>query len=537
MPTDMVSIPKSFGAVRLPLSRVIRTLIFASAFGALLANDARARDVVVVSDLRAGVGGDRTRFVMDLTGPVKFSYFALVDPYRLVIDLPELGWQLPSRPLPKNVGLIKSLRYGLFKAGASRVVLDIGGPMQITAAFLIPPSGNRGHRLVVDMTPSDRASFMAKLVEPRRARGRAQGRARPPAPAQETARATPDLPIPNRKPRARGDRRVIAIDPGHGGVGPGAIGRSGVPEKDITLRTARTEKRRLERSGRYGGGLTGDRASPKAKLVEPRRARGRAQGRARPPAPAQETARATPDLPIPNRKPRARGDRRIIVIDPGHGGVDPGAIGRSGVLEKDITLRTARTLKRRLERSGRYRVVLTRDRDVFIRLRDRIAVARRHDADLFVSLHADSIRRAGIRGLSVYTLSEKASDKEAAELADNENKADLIAGIDLSAETPEVTDILIDLAQRETMNESVRFAAELVQELRRVTKLLRKTHRFAGFAVLKAPDIPSVLIEMGFLSNRQDERALRQEGYRARIADSVAQAIDRYFERIEQAER
>ena len=207
------------------------------------------------------------------------------------------------------------------------------------------------------------------------------------------------------------------------------------------------------------------------------------------------------------------------------------------MLEKDITLRTARTLKRRLERSGRYKVILTRDRDVFIRLRDRIAIARRHDADLFISLHADSIRRAGIRGLSVYTLSEKASDKEAAELADKENKADLIAGVDLSAETPEVTDILIDLAQRETMNESVRFAAELVQELRRVTTLLRRTHRFAGFAVLKAPDIPSVLIEMGFLSNRQDERALRREGYRARIADSVAQAIDRYFERIEQAQR
>lgn len=426
----MVSIPKSFSAVRLPLSRAIRMLIVASALGALPADDARARDAVVANDLRAGVNGDRTRFVMDLTGPVKFSYFALVDPYRLVIDLPELRWQLPTRPLPKNVGLIKSLRYGLFKAGASRVVLDMAGPMRITGAFLIPPSGNRGHRLVVDMKPSDRASFMAELVEPRRAKGRAQGRA---------------------------------------------------------------------------------------------------QGR--------ETARATPGLPVPNRKPGVRGGRRVIVVDPGHGGVDPGAIGRSGVLEKDITLRTARTLKRRLEKSGRYRVVLTRDRDVFIRLRDRIAVARRHDADLFISLHADSIRRAGIRGLSVYTLSEKASDKEAAELADKENKADLIAGIDLSAETPEVTDILIDLAQRETMNDSVRFAAELVQELRRVTKLLRKTHRFAGFAVLKAPDIPSVLIEMGFLSNRQDERALRKESYRARIADSVAQAIDRYFERIEQAQR
>ena len=491
----MVSIPKSFSAVRLSLSRVVRTLIVASALGALLANEVRARDVVAATDLRVGVSDDRTRFVMDLTGPVKFSYFALVDPYRLVIDLPELGWQLPTRPLPKNVGLIKSLRYGLFKAGASRVVLDMVGPMRIAGAFLVPPSANRGHRLVVDMEPSDHASFMAELVEPRRARARAERRARPPAPARETARAGADLPVPNRKPRARGDRRVVAIDPGR------------------------------------------DRASSKAEPVEPRRARARAQGRIRPPAPARETARATPDLPVPNRKPRARGGRRVIAIDPGHGGVDPGAIGRSGVLEKDITLRTARILKRRLERSGRYRVVLTRNRDVFIRLRDRIAIARRYDADLFISLHADSIRRAGIRGLSVYTLSEKASDKEAAELADKENKADLIAGIDLSAETPEVTDILIDLAQRETMNESVRFAAVLVQEMRRVTKLLRKTHRFAGFAVLKAPDIPSVLVEMGFLSNRQDERALRQESYRARIADSVAQAIERYFERIEQAQR
>ena len=525
----MASIPESYSAVRLSFSRAIRTLIFASALGALPANDAQARDVVVATDLRVGVSGDRTRFVMDLTGPVKFSYFALVDPYRLVIDLPELGWKLPARPLPKNVGLVKSLRYGLFKAGASRVVLDMGGPMEITGAFLVPPSANRGHRMVVDMKPSDHASFMAKLVEPRRAKARAERRAQPPAPARETARAAPDLPVPNRKPRARGDRRVI--------VDPGAIGRSGAPEKDVTLRTARTQKRRPEGSGRNRGVLTPDRAGSKAEPVKPRRARARAQGRVRPPASARETARATPDLPIPNRKPRARGGRRVIAIDPGHGGVDPGAIGRSGVLEKDITLRTARILKRRLERSGRYRVVLTRNRDVFIRLRDRIAIARRHDADLFISLHADSIRRAGIRGLSVYTLSEKASDKEAAELADKENKADLIAGIDLSAETPEVTDILIDLAQRETMNESVRFAAVLVQEMRRVTKLLRKTHRFAGFAVLKAPDIPSVLVEMGFLSNRQDERALRQESYRARIADSVAQAIDHYFERIEQAQR
>ena len=139
--------------------------------------------------------------------------------------------------------------------------------------------------------------------------------------------------------------------------------------------------------------------------------------------------------------------------------------------------------------------------------------------------------------MSVHTLSEKASDREAAELADRENKVDLIVGVDLSHESKDVTNILIDLAQRETMNQSARFATLLVSELKRKTKLLRNTHRFAGFAVLKAPDVPSVLLEMGFLSNRYDERNLRRKSYRARLAKSVVRAVDRYFARVEQANR
>ena len=170
-------------------------------------------------------------------------------------------------------------------------------------------------------------------------------------------------------------------------------------------------------------------------------------------------------------------------------------------------------------------------------MRGRIEKARERKADLFISLHADTIRNQKVRGLSLYTLSERASDKEAGALAERENKADLIAGIDLTNESVEVTNILIDLAQRETMNQSAKLAALLVDELKSRVKILRNPHRFAGFAVLKAPDIPSVLIELGFISNKDDERALRSKSHRRKLAQSIAGAVDRYFEKIESASR
>jgi N-acetylmuramoyl-L-alanine amidase len=209
----------------------------------------------------------------------------------------------------------------------------------------------------------------------------------------------------------------------------------------------------------------------------------------------------------------------------------------SGIYEKHVTLAMARELKKELEETGRFKVMLTRDRDIFIRLGDRVQIARDAKAELFISVHADTVKNKAIRGPSVYTLSEKAADKEAAELAERENKADLIAGIDLSHETPEVTNILIDLAQRESMNESARFAAVLVDQLKLTTSVLRNTHRFAGFAVLKAPDVPSVLLELGFLSNPSDERSLRSRNYRAQLATAVAKALDAHFVRVEEATR
>jgi N-acetylmuramoyl-L-alanine amidase len=220
----------------------------------------------------------------------------------------------------------------------------------------------------------------------------------------------------------------------------------------------------------------------------------------------------------------------VVALDPGHGGVDPGTIGASGTLEKNLTLEVAREVKRALEASGRYRVVLTREDDSFVRLRERIQIAHTAAAELFISFHADALADAKFHGATVYTLSDKASDAEAEALAQRENKADLIAGIDLTDEAPEVTGILIDLAQRETMNLSARLASDLVEEVGHETSFLKQSHRFAGFAVLKAPDVPSALIELGYLSNRQDEASLNQAAYRKRLAGAILRALDRFFQ-------
>lgn len=227
--------------------------------------------------------------------------------------------------------------------------------------------------------------------------------------------------------------------------------------------------------------------------------------------------------------------KKIIVLDPGHGGQDPGAIGCSGVYEKNITLAMAKELKKILDKDGRYKVYLTRNRDVFIPLRERVRIARRYKADLFLSIHADSARNKNAKGLSVYTLSETASDKEAAALAERENKADVIAGMDFAEHSREVSDVLINLAQRETMNRSSEFANIMVQKMRKSVKLLDNTHRFAGFAVLKAPDVPAVLLEMGYLSNRTEEKLLRQSSYRQKLAKSTGIAIDEYFDNMQHA--
>jgi N-acetylmuramoyl-L-alanine amidase len=233
------------------------------------------------------------------------------------------------------------------------------------------------------------------------------------------------------------------------------------------------------------------------------------------------------------RKPAVR--PRVVVIDPGHGGVDPGCIGVDGTYEKNITLATARELAHELQATKRYRVHLTRDDDEFVALHDRVRRARALKADLFISIHADSLPDSHLRGATVFTLSEKASDREAAAVAARENKADLIGGIDLSSHPPEVSDILFDLARRQTNNLSIRLAHDLVTELGRRVAMLHDKHRSAGFAVLKAPDIPSALVEIGCLSNRQEERALNRPPYRRKVATGVTRSVNDYFDFIAKA--
>jgi len=226
---------------------------------------------------------------------------------------------------------------------------------------------------------------------------------------------------------------------------------------------------------------------------------------------------------------------QIIVIDPGHGGIDPGCIGYSGVYEKEISFSTANEIARMLESTKRYKVVLTRDEDEFVALQDRVARARAAEGDLFLSIHADAIPDEQVRGASVFTLSEKASDAASAALAARENQADVVAGINLATQTREVSDILLDLARRQTNNLSIGLAQELVSKLGSEVRMLDHSHRSAGFAVLKAPDIPSALVELGCLSNRDEDRMLRTPAYRKKLATGIVQSVEAYYAQVVRA--
>ena len=217
----------------------------------------------------------------------------------------------------------------------------------------------------------------------------------------------------------------------------------------------------------------------------------------------------------------------IITLDAGHGGIDPGAINNK-IREKDITLKSSKELKKLLEIYG-YKVFLTRKSDTFISLRERRKLAKKFNSDLFISLHVDSVRKKSTRGTSVYTLSDKASDAVSARLAERENKADLIAGVNLETVDNEVASILLDLTRRDTKNTSSLFAENYVEYARKNGhRLLKRPHRHAGFAVLKSPDIPSVLIELGFLSNSKDIRLLNNKKTRIRLLKTLAKSIDAY---------
>jgi N-acetylmuramoyl-L-alanine amidase len=371
---------------------------------------AQAASAPVVIGLRLLEEAERSRFVVELSDPVDVKLFTLTGPDRVVIDLPEVLWRQPETARPSGRAAVRSYRYGLFRQGNSRFVIDLNSPVRVDAPRILPPEGGQAFRLLIDLYPTTGDAFVA------------------------------------------------------------------------------------------GAGWPAEAAPP-------------------PPALAPALVPAPP----------ATG-KRVVVVDAGHGGLDPGTHGATGLQEKDVVLAVARKVRDALESTGRYTVRLTRDRDVFVPLRERVNIARAARGDLFVSLHADSNDHPEVRGASVYTLSEDASDREAAKLAEKENMSDVIAGVDLREDNAPVATILIDLAQRDTMNRSVRFAETLIASLPGATSVRPTSpHRAAGFAVLKAPDVPAALIELGYLTNSLDERAMATEAWRNQVAQAIGRAIDRHF--------
>lgn len=372
----------------------------------------------IVMSARIGEHDDRTRLVIELSDPVNLRAFALANPDRVVIDMPEVSWRLGAPPRPSGFGAIKSYRYGQFRAGNSRMVIDLNQPVSVSDSLVIPPSAGFGYRVVIDLFPTTRPKFDANAGWP------------------------------------------------------------------ADLRKRETDAERLA---------------------------------------AMIAAQQTPPAPA-----RAAG-KKIIVLDPGHGGIDSGTVGVNGLMEKDLALAEGLILARVLRGRG-YTVFMTRENDTFVPLRQRVAIARTHKADLFIALHADAHPDPSTTGLSIYTLSDGRSDREGAALAKRENQSDVIAGVDLSGGNNPVAPILIDLVQRDTVNKSTRFATQAIARLSQVTDILaRRPHRSASLAVLTAPDVPSVLMELGYLSNASDARQMNTLKWRNEVAEAIADAIDGQF--------
>jgi len=367
-------------------------------------------DSPVATDIRVGGDVKQTRFVVDLSRKVDIRAFTLADPYRVVIDLPQVNFQLPPKTGERGRGLVKAFHFGLVMPGGSRIVLDVTGPVRVEKSFVLDASDGQPARLVLDLAGIDREAFL----------------------------------------------RAAAVD------------------------------NRIPAEG--------------AKKPEP-------------------------------QSGGPRDQRPIIVLDPGHGGIDTGTRAPSGETEKDVVLDIALMLRDKLEKAGKYRVVMTRTDDSFVALADRVRLARSRGAQLFISVHCDPLARGEgeAEGATIYTLSDQATDAAAARLADSENRADVISGVDLSVEPDDIADILIDLAQRETKTFSLQFAKAVAVELKSAARMHKHPLKSAGFRVLKAPDVPSVLIELGYVSNRQDMKQLMSESWRMRAGDALVQAVNTYF--------
>jgi N-acetylmuramoyl-L-alanine amidase len=382
----------------------------------------------IAKDVKLGGDGKRVTFAIVLSKKVPIKVFTLTDPYRVVIDLPEVKFQFPAGLGRTGKGLVSAYRYGRFARGKSRIVIDVKVPVEIKKAYVENAKGGKPTRMIVELVKTTEADFSLNL-----------------------------------------SKRYLMQD--------------------------------LE---------------PKKPVVKPKKSR---------------IVVAT----LPDLRTKKKDTRPVIILDPGHGGVDPGAIGSKGTLEKHVVLKFARVLRKQLRATGRYRVEMTRNIDTYIPLHNRVKIGRNKGGSLFISIHADSIsrkrgKRNKVRGASIYVLSEEASDMEAKALAAMENRADIIAGVELPESENPVTSILIDLAQRETNALSALFANLQLKQMRGTVKMHGYKMRSAGFRVLKAPDTPSVLLELGYLSSVHDEKNLKSAKWQRKMAKLIVKSINSYFD-------
>ena len=380
--------------------------------------------------VRVWPAADYTRVAIEHSQPLKYSHFMVKDPERLVVDLEGVEFNRVLEGLADKISPddpnIKLLRAGRFKPGVVRLVMELKNEVK-PQVFVLPPVGEYGHRLVLDVYPAEPPDALAALLQ-----------------KSETM-----------------------------------LGDMGV---------------RVDKAPETGG------AGGVGKVERPR-----------------------PGKPVVDRLV-------TITLDPGHGGEDPGAVGRGGSYEKHVTLAVAQRLKAKIDAEPNMRAVLTRDTDFFVPLNMRVQKARRIRSDLFVSIHADAFTRPDANGSSVFALSESGASSSAARyLAQKENEADLIGGVNLDVRDPNLARTLLDLSQTATINDSLKLGKAVLGELGGINRLHKASVEQAGFAVLKAPDIPSILIETAFISNPDEEKRLNDEAYQDKMAEAIIAGIRKYF--------
>lgn len=418
-------------AMTVPAGISRRHLIkFAGAALALLVSPVGLASATSLVAVRVWPATAYTRITLESNAEIRFSHMIVKDPERLVVDLEGIELNsvlqsLPSRVLDSDP-IIKLIRAGRNRPGVVRIVVELKSEID-PQVFTLKPIASYGHRLVLDLYPSEPYDPLLALIQ----------------------KATP-------------------MEAASGDSGPGATGR----------RDTQAVARR----------------------------------------PAQ------PPAPDANRL-------LTVVLDAGHGGEDPGAIGRRGSYEKNVTLSIARRLKRKIDAEPNMRAVMTRNGDYFVPLRERVRMARQVQADLFISVHADAFIRPEARGSSVYVLSERGATSSAASwLAQRENEADLIGGVNLARQEGHLARTLLDLSQTATINDSLKLGSAVLDELGAVNKLHKPQVEQAGFAVLRAPDIPSILVETAFISNPEEERRLNDNAYQEKMADAILRGVRRYFD-------